>query len=78
MIHPPGYDSVQEPETIVESGRQVTMKKGEYVVDVHLCQQMREMDFTVSYYGEKDVKIERVKNSTLTWAEQCCQSNLPK
>lgn len=33
------------------------MKKGEYLVSVHLCQSMGEKDFTVSYYGEKDVEI---------------------
>lgn len=42
---------------IVESGKQITMKKGEYLVSVHLCQLMREMDFTVSYYGEREVLI---------------------
>ncbi len=47
------------------------MKKGEYVVSVHLCQMMQEMDFTVSYYGEKDVVIERMRNGE-KWGEGCC------
>lgn len=61
------YDSIQEPETIVESGKQITMKKGQYLISVHLCQHMREMDFTVSYYGERDITIERVKNNNVKW-----------
>ncbi len=55
----------------MESGKQVTMKKGEYIVSVHLCQTMQEMDFTLSYYGEKDVGVERVRNGE-RWAEGCC------
>jgi len=47
------------------------MKQGEYLVSVHLCQ-LEEMDFTVSYYGEKDVEIERLKNEKQKWSEKCC------
>lgn len=48
------------------------MKKGEYLVTVHLCQKIREMDFTLTYYGEKEVIIERVKNPKTKWTENCC------
>lgn len=31
---------------------------GEYELKIHLCQE-REFDFTISYYGEKDIVMER-------------------
>lgn len=68
----PQYDSVAEAETIVESGKQISMKKGEYLISVHLCQSMKEMDYTLSYYGERDVEIERIKNKQQKWGEKCC------
>lgn len=45
------------------------MQAGEYYLFVHLCQ-LREQDFTVSYYGEREVEIERVKNMA-AWEEEC-------
>ena len=69
------YDSVAEPETIVESGKQVSMKKGEYLICVHLCQSMKEMDYTLSFYGEREVEIERVKNERQKWGEKCCEDD---
>ena len=56
------FDSSPEPEMVVESGKHISLKKGEYLIKVHLCQEIKEMDFTLTYYGEKDISLERVKN----------------
>jgi hypothetical protein len=37
------------------------MGAGSYEVWAHLCQE-REQDFTLSYYGEEDVELLRIKN----------------
>jgi hypothetical protein len=37
------------------------MASGSYEIWVHLCQP-REQDFTLSYYGEEDIQLLRVKN----------------
>ena len=50
------------------------MEKGEYELNVHLCQE-KEMDFTVSYFGEKDVKMERVRSAE-EWTETCLCNQL--
>jgi hypothetical protein len=36
---------------------------------IHLCQ-AKEQDFTLSYYGEKEVQMTRVKNME-QWYEDC-------
>ena len=55
------YDSIGQETVVTESGREVEMKKGVSWVYIHVCQP-NELDFVVSYYGEADVKLERVKN----------------
>lgn len=45
------------------------MRKGVSYVHVHLCQE-RELDFVLSYYGEADAKLERVKNME-QWQLEC-------
>jgi hypothetical protein len=50
-----------QEQIISESGKEVTLGAGCYEVWVHLCQ-AREQDFTLSYYGEEDVQLVRVKN----------------
>jgi hypothetical protein len=37
------------------------MTPGNYELRIHLCQG-REQDFTLSYYGEEEVELVRVKN----------------
>jgi hypothetical protein len=44
----------------VELGKEVILDEGKYKLKVHLCQE-KEYDFTISYYGEKDVAMERVR-----------------
>ena len=44
----------------MELGKEVVVDEGSYQLSVHLCQK-KEFDFTVSYYGERDVQMERVK-----------------
>ena len=45
------------------------MDAGIYELRIHLCQE-KEYDFTVGYYGEKDVVMERVKCME-KWKEPC-------
>lgn len=45
------------------------MQTGTYLISIHLCQR-KEQDFVLSYYGEQDVEIERVKNMN-KWEHEC-------
>lgn len=53
----------------LEQGKETVLEEGLYQLKFHLCQR-KDMDFTVSYYGEKDVAMERVKVMEL-WKEPC-------
>ena len=55
----------------LEPGKEVVLESGEYLLKVHLCQE-KEYDFTVSYYGERDVGMERVRVAAgEKWIEPC-------
>jgi hypothetical protein len=53
----------------LEAGKEVEIAQGTYELRVHLCQE-KEYDFTLSYYGEKDVGLERIKGME-EWYEPC-------
>ena len=53
----------------LEGGKEIDLDAGEYVIKVHLCQD-KQFDFTVSYYGEKIVQMERVKVME-KWNQNC-------
>jgi hypothetical protein len=60
----------------VESGKEVELNEGQYELHVHLCQE-KEYDFTLSYYGEKELTMERFKNME-EWYEPCLCIPTPK
>jgi hypothetical protein len=55
---------------IRESGQKLHLHAGTYSLRVHVCQQQREYDFTVSYYGEHEITSERVK-VVEKWQQPC-------